>query len=312
MSSHRQSNSPLVRLVPCCLCGKEDFRLLFVKQSSRRESFQVVKCKGCNLVQVNPQPNSAAVRSCYDEKYFLRRTDRGYNNYFSEEMRKEVCRVYEQNLKDLKFDDYEGSLHAKKKARSKKQSLPTTLDAGCASGYFVDFMQKRGWKAEGIELSPHATAEGKKQGLTIHVGDFLKAKKLRPNSLDMISFWSSLEHMHDPRAVFQKSKSLLKPEGRLILSTCRYGILARLRGEKWRYMNVPEHLYFFSLPQLILMAGQCGFRVISWVSYGSGLTAKNKMSFLYRASKAFLDPLIKLVDQGDMIAIHFQSTKEYG
>ena len=103
MSSHRQSNSPLVRQVPCCLCGKEDFRLLFVKQSSRRESFQVVKCKGCNLVQVNPQPNSAAVRSCYDEKYFLRRTDRGYNNYFSEEMRKEVCRVYEQNLKDLKL-----------------------------------------------------------------------------------------------------------------------------------------------------------------------------------------------------------------
>ena len=45
------------------------------------------------------------------KKYFLRRTDRGYNNYFSEEMRKEVCRVYEQNLKDLKFDDYEESLH---------------------------------------------------------------------------------------------------------------------------------------------------------------------------------------------------------
>ena len=49
----------------------------------------------------------------------------------------------------------------------------------------------------------------------------------------------------------------------MILSTCRYGILARITGINWRYMNVPEHLYYYSLDALIRECEKIGFKKIS-------------------------------------------------
>ncbi|HNC00467.1 MAG TPA: class I SAM-dependent methyltransferase, partial [Leptospiraceae bacterium] len=87
--------------------------------------------------------------------------------------------------------------------------------------------------------------------------------------------------------------------------TCSYGILARLTGIRWRYLNVPEHLYYYSLKGLISECEKIGFKKISHITYGSGLTAKKDASIFYKVAKKFLDRFVKWTDQGDMMAIQF-------
>lgn len=295
----------MLQLVPCNVCGSMEFKPLFDKESSLRETFQVVRCK-CGLVQVNPQPDLEAVRPYYESHYFKQRTDRGYDNYFSDALRKEIQRVYRLNLEDLAFSGYESSLQKERQAADGSLAKPRALDAGCAAGYFVEYLKERGWNAEGIEISEAAASAGRKRGLRITVGDFLTSSEMIPESYDLITFWASLEHMHDPARVLLRTRELLKPGGRMILSTCRYGLLARLRGKQWRYMNVPEHLYFFSRQGLKRFASTLGFRIVKSVTYGSGMTSRKDATSLYRNAKKILDPLVKWTGQGDMMAFHLE------
>ena len=300
---------PLIRQVSCNLCGGNSFELVLTIKSSRHENFQVVSCKACSLLQVNPQPNAVAVKPYYGDNYFLKRTKRGYDNYYSESLRREIRRVYQKNLVDLKFEDYERKLQIDIKKR-KKSEKARALDVGCAAGYFVEFLQERGWRAEGIELADAPAQAGRRRGLKIYSDDFLTTQRLKPRSYHLISFWASIEHMHNPYAVFEQSAKLLKSRGRLLLSTCRYAWLAKLQKEKWRYMNVPEHLYFFTPAQIEKMAQRAGFQLVASVSYGSGLTRKKNMSYFYAFAKILLDFLSKALGQGDMMALHFQKNNK--
>ncbi len=311
-----------VRDIPCDQCGGEQFLTMFEKESSRGERYQLVRCVSCDLVQVNPQPDAHTVAPYYEREYFTKRTDRGYNNYFSEELKAQINKVYEQNLSDLSFLEYEQHLQSGSwllqhlggaaagpqrvsTPDSKTDHRPRSLDVGCAAGYFVQYLAERGWNAQGVELSRAAANFGIKElDLNILVADFLTCRKLARDSYDLISLWASIEHMHSPRKVLARAFELLKPGGRMILSTCRYGVLAKLRGIEWRFMNVPEHLYFFSLEGLTALAADIGFRSEASVTYGSGLTGRADASLWYRAAKRIADPAVKRWNQGDMMALH--------
>lgn len=298
---HMQPQTGQLHWIACDACGSKNFQKLYCKSSSKAEVYQLVRCKKCCLVQVGPQPDLAAVAPYYKDTYFEKRSDRGYANYYAPEIKAQINQVYALNLHDLGFDVYESD------CLSQTGAQPRCLDAGCAAGYFVEHMQDRNWQSMGVELSPAASKFGRDElGLDILEADFLNCDTLQPGSFDMLSFWASIEHMHSPRLVLARCFELLKPGGRLLLSTCRFGLLARLRGKNWRYMNVPEHLYFFSLPGLIRLAADQGLEKVAHITYGSGLTAKPDAGIMYRVAKYFLDPLVKWTGQGDMMAVHFR------
>lgn len=288
-----------VRVVPCDVCGGGTFELLFRKESSRAETFAVVRCRDCALVQVNPQPDGAAVAPYYADSYFERRTDRGYDDYYSETLKAQINRVYAMNLRDLAFEPFEAE------ALFRGRDSAAALDVGCAAGYFVEYLADRGWYARGIELAAGPVRFARERlGLEVLHGDFLSHPGLAPDSLDLVTLWASIEHMHSPRKVLARAHEILRPGGRMLLSTCRYGVLARLHGRDWRYMNVPEHLYFFSLDGLMKLARDVGFEVVRHVTYGSGMTMRPNAGPLFRMTKRLADPAVKLLDQGDMMALH--------
>ncbi len=290
-----------IRLVPCDVCGGEEFLPLFKKGSGRGETFALVRCRHCDLVQVNPQPDAAAVAPYYGASYFEKRTDRGYDNYYSDAQKATINRVYAMNLRDLDFESFEEN------ALFRGGENAAALDVGCAAGYFVEYLAGRCWHSTGIELATGPAEYAREHlGLDVLQGDFLTCDALAPGSFDLVTLWASIEHMHSPRAVLERAHELLRPGGRMLLSTCRYGVLAKLRGPAWRFMNVPEHLYFFTLRGLMDLARDAGFEVVTYVTYGSGLTAKKNAGIGYRLAKRLADPAVKLTRQGDMMALHLK------
>ena len=247
--------------VPCILCNTYNYKPLFSKPCENGEEFTLVQCKNCGLEFVNPRPHYNEMHTYYKE-YFNKRTDRGYNNYFSELMHREVLRLLTLNLADLQFYDFESSLQGKKYA----------LDIGCAAGYFVDYLTHRGWHAEGIDIAQDCIRFAQD---TLHVnaycGDFLTFQFNK--RYQCITLWATIEHLHNPDAFIEKIYSLLDDNGMLYLSTCRSSVFSArvLFGKNWRYYNFPHHLYFFSYRTLAKLLQLKGFAVTRFVTYGSGI-----------------------------------------
>lgn len=275
----------------CIVCDNNEHLQLFQKESDLGEHFTLQKCKKCNMLFINPRPTEKAISKYYESQYFTNRTERGYNNYFSKELKNEIERVFELNLNDLNFFNYESKLNNSK----------NSLDIGCAAGYFVNYMQNRGWQAEGIDVSDDCIEFAQKK---------LKLKTVKENYLDMkyknqfdlISLWATIEHLHYPKETISKIYSDLKPGAYLYISTCRAGgfNFMKLFGSKWRYYNFPEHLFFFSIKNLKKLLKQEGFKIKKVFTYGSGF---GKPKSLLRK---ICDFLAKHFSMGDMMVISAQ------
>lgn len=281
----------------CDTCSATDFKFLFSKDSAAGIEYGIYECARCGLVQTLPRPTEEELEECYGAHYFQRRTDRGYDNYFSDAMRTQLQKVWDMNLQDVGFFQFEKLCLDGPGARA--------LDVGCASGFFVDYLNRRGWQAEGIELSQAAAGFGIDElGLTIHVQDFLDFQPSEP--YDFISLWASIEHLRSPLQAMRKISAMLRPGGMLVLSTCRWGLLSRSLGPSWRFLNVPEHLFYFSRSNLVHLARQFDLKEVGSITYGSGFTAFKGMGFFYRTAKALADRAVKFVGLGDMMVYAFR------
>ena len=99
------------------------------------------------------------------------------------------------------------------------------LDVGCGGGLLTEAMALRQAQATGIDLSMqlidvarlHLLESGvKAEYRVIAVEDLAE---LEPGQFDAVTCMEMLEHVPDPHAILQACHALLKPGGRLLLST---------------------------------------------------------------------------------------------
>lgn len=280
----------------CALCGS-DLYFKFNRHSPVvNKSYGIYACKSCKLWQINPAPLARDLKTLYEKAYFGKRTKRGYNNYASDAVRKTILSTVEKNLRDLNFYSFEKSISPEP---NKKKSF---LEIGSAAGYFLEYLQNRGWKAMGIDVSREMTKEARQKGLNAVCGDFLKYD-FKKEKFDLIALWATLEHLPNPEDFIRKIATLLKPQGHLYLSTAHTGFWARVYGQNWRYLNVPEHIFYFNKKNLNLLFQKSNLQIQSSFTYGSGFTAKTKSAFTYRFLKFIFDRLARFFHSGDMIVL---------
>jgi SAM-dependent methyltransferase len=284
--------SVFMESVECIICNSSS-RAVFQKESRFGESFTLARCGGCGLEFVSPRPGVDEIGRYYKPEYFTRRTERGYNNYFSDDVRRDIERVFRMNLEDLGFAEFEKSLGEKKRS----------LDIGCAAGYFVAYMKDRGWEASGIDISKECTDFAAGRGLNVINGDYLKEEY--SGGFDLITLWASIEHLHHPGLFLEKISRDLNDGGRLYISTCRTGGLnfKQLFGKKWRFYNFPEHLYFFSFGTMRRILDLYGFRITRMITYGSGVGKSGS------PVKKAADLLAKKISLGDMMILSAEKNR---
>lgn len=280
--------------VDCIICNRSP-DAVFSKDSRFGERFTLARCAGCGLEFVSPRPGIDDIGKYYEQEYFTHRTERGYDNYFSDKVKSDIERVFRMNLEDLEFMEFEKNLRGEK----------SLLDIGCAAGYFVAYMQGRGWDAYGIDISKACTDFAAKGGLKVTNGDYLK--KEYPDGFDLITLWASIEHLHHPGLFLEKIYNDLNNRGRIYISTCRTGGLnfKRFFGKNWRFYNFPEHLYFFSFSTMRRILEIYGFRITGIITYGSGV---GKSGLLVKKAADFLAKKFFL---GDMMLVSAEKKSIY-
>lgn len=225
-------------VVPCVLCGGRDSIPL-----GSNDGLQVVRCRACALVFVNPQPTAAAVESYYSSKELA--AQESWSSYFAHSPQ-QLAALWTSRLADV--------------ARWTNGQAPRLLDIGCGWGDFLHFARARGWRITGFEFSATvAQVAQQKYGLGVRVGS-LEEMELPERSFDLITLWHVLEHFREPRAALERVEKLLAPGGVLALEVPNLNFLAR---KSWRYpMSRTLHLYHFSPATLAALVERAGLRVL--------------------------------------------------
>ncbi len=234
VSESRNRAERMFESVPCPLCGRSEARRLFRRPDHTYEmsefSFPVVRCRSCSMVYVNPRPKPGYLSLFYPREFFgVQRHPRDVLIDQSESMQQKW-----QLLKDL--------------------PPGRILDIGCQKGEFLYFMQCRGWRGQGIEISPLSPNLFRQD---IHYGPLATAP-LETGSFDAVTLWAVLEHLLEPQEMLQRIQPLLKPNGRLIVLVTN---ICSLPGRWMRHDDIPRHLLLFSPQTLKSMLERCGWQV---------------------------------------------------
>jgi 2-polyprenyl-3-methyl-5-hydroxy-6-metoxy-1,4-benzoquinol methylase len=254
---------------PCNLCGStvrvrlKDKKLAHLK-----------RCPACGLVSVRNFPAVEALQQLYSEDYFKSPNSElsGYDDY----ERDRYCIL---KTADRRLDVIE-------RHNLRRGSL---LDVGCALGFFVEAAQRRGWAAEGIDISAHAVQYAVDKLRVKARAGVLDQMNFEPDSFDVISMWDVVEHFTNPLAQLELCHTLLRKDGLIALSTPDVqSAVAKVTGARWMgYKLAEEHLYYFSRDTLCALLDKAGFDVLETQQIGKDVA----LEFFARRLRMYAPPL---------------------
>ncbi len=142
------------------------------------------------------------------------------------------------------------------------------LDAGSNFGHFLKVAQEH-YDASGFDLSAAAVAwAGEHFGVRSTVASVYDAG-IPEGSFDAATSWDVVEHLADPLAALEQIRRVLRPGGRLFLSTPDAGsVTARVMGRRWHYLDPVQHITVFSRANLRRALERAGYSVIRMGSLG--------------------------------------------
>ena len=145
-------------------------------------------------------------------------------------------------------------------------------DVGCSTGYLAERMQQRGATVVGLDMDERAAELARHFCEEVHVGDVETMDfPFEPGTFDAVVCGDLIEHLRDPQGFLARVRPLLRPEGRLVLSTpnianwaMRLGLLfGRFRYTEWGLLD-RTHTHFFTRKTLRECLEAAGYRVVAF------------------------------------------------
>ena len=209
----------------CNLCGANEYSIVYKNKyenetaqdlkdkfkSSGDETLidQVVKCKQCGLIYINPRIKPDLILQGYSEgsdEIFVSQAP-GRERTFARCL--DIIERYTQNKR--------GKI----------------LDIGAANGSFLFVAKQRGWEISGVEPNVWMCNWAKKHYEVAINPSTLFEQKYPDKSFDVITIWGVLEHVPNPNAVLEECNRILKEEGVLVINYPNIGSwIAKILGRK--------------------------------------------------------------------------------
>lgn len=282
------TNDALFESIACPLCGGKEFATIFEAKSSASLSSadflslyrsssdaelheRLVECRHCNLGFLNPRVLPEIVLKSYSDAVdptFVTQNETRIATF-----RRALARI-------LKVTGMEA-------AKSTR-----VLDIGCAGGAFPKAVADAGMSVVGIEPSKWLSDYGKRTyGVDIRAGT-LDDHHFPPGSFDLITLWDVIEHVHDPVALLQKCRTLLKKDGTLVLNYPDFGSrLTKLMGRKWPFF-LSVHLFYFTRTSIQTALGKAGLEAFRFQMHWQTL----QTSYVLKRASAYFPFLRRPVE----------------
>lgn len=132
------------------------------------------------------------------------------------------------------------------------------LDIGCGTGQTLAYHQNCGCEAAGIEADDNVLKIAARYNLNITSGVF-DGTQFETSYFDYVTLDQVAEHVMDPHALMRGVHRVLKPGGRVVVTTPNpdsFG--ARLYGRRWLNWHVPYHMQFYTKRSMAVVAERAG------------------------------------------------------
>ena len=197
-----------------------------------RETFTLYREPERDLLITLPQPSARELPGYYDSEDYISHT---------ESRRNLIEKLYHQ----VKEHSLKRKLKIVNRACGGEGRL---LDIGCGTGDFLKTCSTSGWSVTGIEPNRKARtlAEQKIESDRIY-SSLQELSDSDTEGYDVITMWHVLEHLPDLYEQIARIKSLLNPQGSLIVAVPNFNSSDALHyGAHWAAYDVPRHLWHFS------------------------------------------------------------------
>ena len=250
--------------IPCPICDEAEVAPLYVT-----DGFTLGRCPGCRLVRQSPRPTADHIRETnYDGVAQTR------GNFFGRELDRQGLESWQSQP----LDAYEAGVAAVDAQREAGAARGLWLDVGASTGSLLVAARNAGYEVTGVELgSGQVQVCREVHGFDVFHGA-LEEAAFPDAHADVVSYRHVLEHIHDVVEELQEAHRVLRPDGLLLIEVPNFGGLRytsgrlrtalRLSKPVWRKLNLPEHLYYFTIDTLRQLLERTGFRVRSWGTYG--------------------------------------------
>lgn len=238
----------------CNLCGATTARSLYATRDRLHHSdqaFAIAACDGCGALRTLPEMTERELAEFYPQDYW---------GEVSEPTLAWIRSSQSDKTKFLAACALNGG---------------RILDVGCGSGWFLRTLDETRWERCGVETGA-AAAQVARRALgdqQIFTGTLIEAAY--PDvSFDVVTFWSALEHMNNPRANVSEARRLLKSGGTLIVQVPNAASYqARWFGGNWFALDAPRHRYHFTLATLDRLLIDSSFKITRKTYYSKAHNA---------------------------------------
>ena len=207
----------------CIICNSSD-NVLFKEFSNNK--FILVKCK-CDLVYLNPRPDTNEITEYYNDDYSPHKMHGGF-----------MSNIFKKISFNWKYNIIKKLLKVKGKH----------LDVGAGNSNFCTFLNSKGWKSSSYDKYCNS--------------DIVDLESIKKNSLDLITMWHSIEHIHEINDILITLRSKLKKNGYLMIACPNIAAYDRnLFMNNWIAYDIPRHLYHFNVITLSRFMNNCNYSV---------------------------------------------------
>ena len=238
-----------VHYTHCPVCGSAEINpLLTVKDHSvSKEEFVVWQCNNCSLRFTQDVPDELSIGKYYQSPDYISHSNTGeglvnklYKKVRNYTLNKKANLVIGQTVKQGRI-----------------------LDLGAGIAAFLNTMKQKGWEIAGIEPDEGARQQAKKL-FNIELKETSTLNQLAENSLDAITLWHVLEHVHQLHPYVERLKSVLNQNGRIFIAVPNYKSLDSAHYRSfWAAYDVPRHLYHFTPKAIETLMNHHGLRVMA-------------------------------------------------
>jgi len=218
-----------------------------------KDYFNIVRCKNCGLIYVNPRPAAEELINFYSSKSDR---DKSYQKINGD--RKNIEKLKNRLNIIEKFSENRGKI----------------LDIGCSTGLFLKIARDVDWKVYGNDVDEDKIKYAKENyGLDVQCRELMETK-FPHDYFDVVTLFDSLEHMTEPLNTLKEISRILNQNGILLLSTPNIGgllprltyiLFARTIGA-WEHPTPPAHLYQFSKRTIKRLLEKAGYKVIKFTT----------------------------------------------
>lgn len=277
--------------VNCAICDKDEtIKLSEAKSLYKEESFDIVRCKECGLVYVNPRQVWGPKKSSLE-------------NY-------DVAKTF-HNISDRDEFVYKFVLDSLGRHVSKGR----ILDIGCSTGRFLQFARQRGWDSYGVELNKSCAEFCRQNLINVSRGEVFEAQ-FEDDFFDAVVMIHSIEHLYNLRKDFKKISKMVKRGGYIYIMTPNFDnylirFLQKIGLLSWEIdkLDPTGHPYMFTRKTLRrFLKDNCFDAVKISASVSGNFLEKIKNRVLRKFFKPFIFILSLLNGGSTLVAIAKRSS----